>query len=168
MVFPYIGPLLRLRSDERLFALACGGRDDAFGVLLARYRPRLLRFCWGMANSAHAAERAVEGVAATAHRSLSAHDPPTAVGPWLYRIAREELRRMPRRRPAADAEPAGDLMAGIARLAEPQRAALLMREVDRLPYEDIAAALGTSVDNVKAVLVQARVALAETAQGPGP
>ena len=46
-------------------------------------------------------------------------------------------------------------------LPEQQRSALLMREMEGLSYNDLAAALGVTVPAVKSLLVRARVGLVE-------
>src|SRR5262249_16369367 len=48
-------------------------------------------------------------------------------------------------------------------LAETQRTALLLREIDALSYEQIAQAMETTVPSVKSLLVRARISLAEAA-----
>jgi hypothetical protein len=53
----------------------------------------------------------------------------------------------------------------VQELPETQRTALLLREIDGLSYEQIAAAMDTSVPGVKSLLVRARVSLAESAEG---
>lgn len=75
------------------------------------------------------------------------HDPPDeAPGPH----ARAEARA------ALDA-----VLADLQSLAEPDRAALLMRAEDQMPYEEIAAALGTTPGAVKVRVHRARRRLAE-------
>ena len=49
----------------------------------------------------------------------------------------------------------------MRRLPEPARTALIMRELDTLTYAELAVALDTSEPRIKALLVQARVSLAE-------
>lgn len=171
------GVALRLRSDQRLLSLARGGNSAAFDVLLARYRPRLLRFCAAMdPGSAGETKLVVERVAATARRAMLTGCQPDAVRAWLYCIACEELNERPDRTPS-NLPPPGDqppsasgsdrrshLVASIACLAERERAALLLRELDRLPYAEIAEILQTTVPDVEALLVRARVGLAEMAE----
>src|SRR6202035_5549811 len=52
----------------------------------------------------------------------------------------------------------------IGDLPETQRTALVLREMDALPYEQIAEAMETTVPSVKSLLVRARVSLAEAAE----
>jgi hypothetical protein len=101
------------------------------------------------------------------------------VKPWLYRIAHNEaISVLRRRRPTEqldDATPARvapdqletweSLLLDLRSLPERQRAALLLRELAGLDYDEIAVALsGTPVAARKSVF-EARAALAETAAG---
>jgi DNA-directed RNA polymerase specialized sigma24 family protein len=105
--------------------------------------------------------------------------------PWLYRIARNRsLNHL--RKPTADAQESMDmvpvveaattaekvsnreefrqLLNDVGKLPETQRSALLLREMDAMSYEEIAAAMETSVPSVKSLLVRARISLAEASQ----
>src|SRR3712207_6375516 len=81
-------PLLRLQSDERLFALVRRGNLHAFETLVARYEARLLAFCRHMLSSREDAEDVLQDVFAAAFPAMLADDRPVNVRPWLYRIAR--------------------------------------------------------------------------------
>jgi RNA polymerase sigma factor (sigma-70 family) len=177
-------PLLRFASDEKLIALVRRGREDAFEVLFDRYRPRLVAFARNMLRSAEDAEDVMQEVFVNAFRAIQADDRPIAVKPWLYRITRNrslnELRRN-----TADAvesmdvfegttsttgeaverrERIGEIVTDVKRLPEQQRAALLLREMEGLPYQQIADVLDTTVPSVKSLLVRARMGLAEAAE----
>jgi hypothetical protein len=56
------------------------------------------------------------------------------------------------------------LLQDVTKLPETQRAALLLREIDALSYEEIAEAMDTTVPSVKSLLVRARISLAEASQ----
>ena len=58
-------------------------------------------------------------------------------------------------------------LTSLQKLAESDRAALIMRVFDDLPYEDIAVALGTSVTAAKVRVHRARLRLAELCQEKG-
>jgi RNA polymerase sigma-70 factor (ECF subfamily) len=55
----------------------------------------------------------------------------------------------------------GAVLADLQTLAEPDRAALLMRAHEQMPYEEIAAALGITVAAAKVKVHRARMKLAE-------
>ena len=75
-------------SDEQLVVALRQGDQDAFGALVARYHPRLLRFCRQILRSTEDAEDALQDVFAAAFRTIVADDREIQVRPWLYRIAR--------------------------------------------------------------------------------
>lgn len=178
-------PLLRLQGDERLVALTRRGNDAAYEALVARYQARLLAFCRHMLSSREDAEDVLQEVFAAAYNALMADDRPINVRPWLYRIARNRCLNHLRRQQAVgmdsmdvhladnglstadrvhDREEFRQVIADVQQLAESQRTALLLREIDALSYEQIAEVMETTVPAVKSLLVRARVALAEAAE----
>ena len=79
-------------------------------------------------------------------------------------VALDENLRDPQAGPHAQAEQKAELsavLAGLQRLPEIDRAALLMRAFDEMPYEEIARALGISLAAVKVKIHRARLALAD-------
>jgi RNA polymerase sigma factor (sigma-70 family) len=182
---PAPGPLLRLASDERLITLIRRGHHAAFEALVQRYQARLLSFCRHMLGSREDAEDVLQDVFAAAFNAILADDREINVRPWLYRIARNRSLNHLRRTTAVGVdsmdtyfadhgqsvperilqrESFQGLIDDIGRLAETQRTALLLREIDALSYEQIAEVMDTTVPSVKSLLVRARVALAEAAE----
>ncbi len=177
-------PLLRFAADEKLIALVRRGRDDAFDVLVERYRPRLLAFCRNMMRSSEDAEDVLQEVFVNAYRAIRADDRPIAAKAWLYRIARNRCLNELRRNSAAGVESMDvfeateptaietverrehlkEIVIDVKRLPEQQRAALMLREMEGLPYQQIAEVLDTTVPSVKSLLVRARMGLAEAAE----
>jgi RNA polymerase sigma-70 factor (ECF subfamily) len=83
-------------------------------------------------------------------------------------VALDENLRDPRASPYAQAEQKAELrnvLAGLQKLPEIDRAALLMRAFDEMPYEEIARALGISLPAVKVKIHRARLALADIRNG---
>jgi RNA polymerase sigma factor (sigma-70 family) len=178
-------PLLRLQGDERLVTLTRRGNQAAYEALVARYQARLLAFCRHMLSSREDAEDVLQEVFAAAFNAMLADDRPINVRPWLYRIARNRCLNHLRKQTAIgvdsmdihladngtttadkvhDREDFRELVADVQTLAETQRTALLLREIDALSYEQIAEAMETTVPSVKSLLVRARVSLAEAAE----
>ncbi|HWT24227.1 MAG TPA: sigma-70 family RNA polymerase sigma factor, partial [Solirubrobacteraceae bacterium] len=179
-------PLLRLRSDEQLVAAFRAGGDEAFRVLHDRYRQKLFAYVRQMLGGASRqdAEDVLQDVFVRAYGALRADDRPITVRAWLYRVAHnrcmDHLRRpapapadvfqvscKPLHDPIEEAQRREDLrrlVADVGRLPEQQRSALLMREIDGLSYQDLAAALDVTVPAVKSLLVRARVGLVEAAE----
>ena len=97
-------------SDEALMSDLASGKQDAIGLLYARYAPTIL----GMAAQAlgrPTAEDIVQDVFLAVWKNAPAYDPKRGtVRPWLlqiahYRIANELRRRS--RRPQIEADPNG-------------------------------------------------------------
>ncbi len=178
-------PLLKLQGDEKLIAMARSGNAGAFETIVDRYQGRLLGFCRQMLGSTEDAEDVLQEVFVNAYRAMLADEREINLRPWLYRIARNRcLNHL--RKPTADAQESMDmvpvveaattaekvnnreefrqLLTDVGKLPETQRSALLLREMDAMSYEEIAAAMETSVPSVKSLLVRARISLAEASQ----
>ena len=178
-------PLLKLQGDEKLIAMARSGNAGAFEAIVDRYQARLLGFCRQMLGSTEDAEDVLQEVFVNAYRAMLADEREINLRPWLYRIARNRcLNHL--RKPTADAQESMDmvpvveaastaekvsnreefrqLLTDVGKLPETQRSALLLREMDAMSYEEIAAAMETSVPSVKSLLVRARISLAEASQ----
>ena len=181
-------PLLRLQPDERLVTMTRRGDQAAFEALVSRYQSKLLGFCRHMLGNREDAEDVLQEVFAAAYTAMLADNRAIMVKPWLYRIARNRSLNHMRRQKAvgvdsmdihvsefglstADRAQNRDefmsLMQDITVLPETQRTALLLREIDGLPYEQIADVMETTVPSVKSLLVRARVALAEMTEARG-
>ena len=178
-------PLLKLQGDEKLIAMARSGNPGAFEAIVDRYQGRLLGFCRQMLGSTEDAEDVLQEVFVNAYRAMLADEREINLRPWLYRIARNRCLNY-LRKPKADAQESMDMvpevdaastaekvhnreefrqiLSDVNKLPETQRAALLLREMDALSYEEIAAAMDTTVPSVKSLLVRARISLAEASQ----
>lgn len=150
----------------------------SFGELYVRYAPHVFRFALYLSGDRHEAE---DITSETFVRAWSATVPirtATARG-YLFTIARhlflqglprrsrhselDEQMRDPRAGADVQAEVSSELKAALARLQrlpEGDRAALVMRAMDEMPYEEIARVLGISLAAVKTRIHRARVALA--------
>jgi RNA polymerase sigma factor (sigma-70 family) len=178
-------PLLKLQGDAKLIAMARSGNTGAFETIVDRYQSRLLGFCRQMLGSTEDAEDVLQEVFVNAYRAMLADEREINLRPWLYRICRNRcLNHL--RKPTADAQESMDmvpvveaastaekvsnreefrqLLSDVGKLPETQRSALLLREMDAMSYEEIAAAMETSVPSVKSLLVRARISLAEASQ----
>jgi RNA polymerase sigma factor (sigma-70 family) len=179
------GPLLRLRTDEQLLTLFRAGHDEAFGTLHDRYRQRLLAYTRQMLGGSQSdAEDVLQDVFLRAYHALRADRRPVALRAWLYRVAHNrcidqlrrpapaaediyDLNRGVQSDPIVEAERREDLrrlVADVRGLPEQQRSALLMRELEGLPYRELADALGVTVPAIKSLLVRARVGLVEAGE----
>ncbi|MEO8687029.1 MAG: RNA polymerase sigma factor [Solirubrobacteraceae bacterium] len=176
-------PLLRLRSDEQLLALFRSGREDAFRAIHDRYHDRLLAYVRHMLRGSSEAEDVVQDVFLRAYGALRAGEREIAMRPWLYRVAHNRCIDYVRRPPASPLQPDELLPGGIDPVAaaeqredlrrlvadlhalpDAQRSALIIRELEGLSYDDLAATLDVTVPAVKSLLVRARTGLAEAAE----
>src|SRR6476469_3525359 len=165
--------------------MARSGNPSAFETIVDRYQGRLLGFCRQMLGSTEDAEDVLQEVFVNAYKAMLRDEREINLRPWLYRIARNRsLNHL--RKPTADAQESMDmvpaveasstaekvhnreefrqLLVDVKKLPETQRSALLLREMDALSYEEIAAAMETTVPSVKSLLVRARISLAEASQ----
>src|SRR4051795_2183349 len=175
--------LLRLRSDEALVELFRAGHDDAFDEIVERYRDKLLAHARHVLRGSDEAQDVVQDVFVRAHGALRPDDREMTLKPWLYRIAHNRCMDVIRRPTPVPSEPSLDeaapadtvnevqrrddlrhLVQDIGQLPDQQRSALVIRELGGLSYEDMAAALDTTVPAIKSLLVRARIGLAETAE----
>lgn len=149
------------------------------------HRSALVQHCRRMLGSSSEAEDAAQETIVRAWRGLDRFEGRSSVRSWLWRIATNvciDMTRSPQRRAVA-AEPASlvavaavdgdpvdhavtaDEVRGAVdvlatRLTGRQRAALLLRDVYRLPASDAADRLGVSVASVNSALQRARAVLA--------
>ena len=182
-----VGVRHRAQSTDRALLLATArGDEGAFAVLVARHRPRLVRYATSRCGRDGAlAEDAVQDALVRAHRAIVAGKVPADVQAWLFAIVRNRCHDYFRAsRPTAPLPPelpggspsafdeverserlAGALNA-VDQLPTAQRAALLGRELEGRSYEDIAERQATTVAAVKSLLHRARATLAHQASLP--
>ncbi|GMU84600.1 MAG: hypothetical protein AMXMBFR47_44690 [Planctomycetota bacterium] len=171
-------------DDLDLIRRLRAGDAAAAGLLADRYRAALVRFARSMIASDAAAEDVAQETLARLSRESLPEGPPR---PWLYRIARNLCLDLLRRRKASPTC-GGQLETGLDRarttagpltrvaaiersdavrraldaLPEEYRAVLILRHVENLAREEIAAVLGISAAAVKGRLVRGSELLRET------
>src|SRR3989475_13319840 len=85
--------------DIEVVARVLGGDGEAFGILIRRYEPGLLRFATRMLGNPDAAADAVAESLVRAYRHLAQCRDPGRLRSWLYRITGKRCRsHLPRRR----------------------------------------------------------------------
>jgi RNA polymerase sigma factor (sigma-70 family) len=172
-----LGPVLRAQSDRRLVDLVRGGNERAFEEIVRRYRRPLDRFAASIVG-AHA-DDVTQDSFRKALEALRHAEAEVELRPWLFRIVRNTALNDLRDRPPAASELAEDLVAGgrpaaaeaeqraelqdltaqLRALPENQRAALVMRELEGMSHEEIAAALGISDGAARQAIARARAAI---------
>ncbi|HEV8535301.1 MAG TPA: sigma-70 family RNA polymerase sigma factor [Candidatus Limnocylindria bacterium] len=162
---------------------AClAGHADAYATLVERYGGRVFNIALRITGEAHAANDCAQEAFIRAYRALHQYDPALPFGPWLYRIATnaslnyvqrwrahettvEELPDPPEEAeegPEATAvrrEELAEVVAAMAELPAAYRAALTLRHMQQLSYQEVADALGIPLGTVKTHLHRARAAL---------
>lgn len=173
------GGRLRGVADDRLVALVRDGRDDAFAELCRRHETRLRRLATRVLKDPHLAEDIVQEALWRAHRALLRDRREVQLKPWLAQIVRncalDELSRRPQvlvelhdEHAARDADPhdtlghradARQLLADLTALPPAQRHALVRRELDGVPHEQIAAELDITTGASRNLVHRARTNL---------
>jgi RNA polymerase sigma factor (sigma-70 family) len=172
-----VGPALRTQPDGRLVKLVRGGYETAFEEIVRRYGQPLRRYAAAIVGGS--AEDVTQDAFSKALLALRRDGAEIELRPWLFRIVRNTaLNDLRDRPPSADElaealtggggnpaeeierrEELAELMRRLRALPEPQRAAIVMRELEGLGHEEIAAALGLSGGAARQAIYRARRAL---------
>lgn len=172
-----------MSSDERLAARAAKGEQRAFEQIYERYHQDIYRFCLAMVGNPQDAQDALQNTMVKVLRGLPGEEREIKLRPWLYRIARNEaVEILRRRRDSVELEPQQmpvvavtdtaetrerlrTLLADLEQLPERQRAALVMRELSGLDFDQIGASFGTSAAVARQTLYEARLSLRQLEAG---
>jgi RNA polymerase sigma-70 factor (ECF subfamily) len=165
-------------ADRLLIEAASVGDERAFEELMRRHGARVYRVALRMMGSAEDAEEATQDAWLAAWRALPRFRRESTFTTWLYRIVTNRCLGSPgRQRPteslsaeipdrALQADDQAELHARLVALTQAilvltpeQRAPLVLRELEGLPYEEIADVLGVSVEAVKSRIHRARASL---------
>jgi RNA polymerase sigma-70 factor, ECF subfamily len=171
--------------DEDLVRRYLSGDPSAFAVLVERHQNRVYNVALRVLGSAEDARDATQEAFIAALRKLSSFRGDAAFTTWMHRVtvnACYDLLRKQRRQPllrlaAEDGEPLpdpgppepdhADTTAGtvdaaraLAQVPEEFRIALVLADVQDLPYERIAQVLDVPVGTVKSRVHRGRLALA--------
>ncbi|MGZ5288629.1 MAG: RNA polymerase sigma factor [Actinomycetota bacterium] len=182
------------RPDDLLLRRARDGDTAAFGELVERHQSRIYAVCLRILADPEEARDAAQDAFITAFRKLAQFRGDAAFTTWLHRIAvnacYDELRRAKRRPmlhtvtpadddrapepgpPSADHadEIAGtlDVTKALAAIPDDFRIALVLADVEDLPYDEIARVLEVPVGTVKSRVHRGRIALAKELTGEPP
>ena len=136
------------RLSEQILVLRCQtGDETAFAQLVERYGPRLRYYLQKAFGRRDGAEDAWQDVWFTVFRKVRGLTDPGAFTPWLYQIAR---------RRAYDGQ---RIHAALDELTLEHREVLVLRFLEDMAYEDIAAVTGCQMGTVKSRLYYAKRAL---------
>lgn len=173
----------RVESDEALVRRCAGGDRHAFEALVARHEAALFRFAVRACGDEREAEDALQDGLLAAWRGAGGFRGESAARTWLFQVVVNACHRRRRRRAgqghAAPLDEAGALEvresgpdaraaarqvgraidAALAEMSEEAREVLLLRDVEGLPGEETAAALGVGLAAMKSRLHRARLEL---------
>jgi RNA polymerase sigma factor (sigma-70 family) len=171
-----LGPALRTQPDRRLVGLVRDGYELAFEEIVRRYGKALARYAAAIVGSR--GEDVTQDAFSKALLALRHNDGEIELRPWLYRIVRNTaLNDLRDSAPSAELlaeaiasgespaeelerrEELSDLIQRLRALPKTQRAAIVMREMEGLSHEEIAAALGVSGGAARQAIHRARQAL---------
>jgi RNA polymerase sigma-70 factor, ECF subfamily len=160
------------------------GDPSGFTDLVRRYQDRIYSLCRYMIGDADDARDAAQDVFVKVYGSLKRYRPDSSVYTWLYRIAVNtclDYRKKARPKPledesAVDSVPSGNpsperlyqsketgllIEKALLGLPEEFRAAIVLREIEGLSYQEISDVLHTSIGTVKSRISRAREELKE-------
>ena len=174
--------------DELLLRRAQSGDPEAFERLMEPLEQLVWRVCWHYTGNREAAEDCGQEAMIRIWRNLANYRGECALESWVYRIAAnccmDWLRKKKRDQsvslePMAEQgfDPADDapgteeqavaederrrLREAITLLPDDQREALVLTQLERVPYEEAARALGVSEGTVKSRVNRAKARLKE-------
>ncbi len=167
-------------SDAEVVARVLGGDPEAFGLVIRRYEAGLVRFATRMLGSRDGAADAVAESFVRAYRHLASCREPSRLRTWLYRIVANRCKSHLARRPVADlslddappvADPVDNEVAleraeqltlvarALGELPPEKREAFVLKHVEGLSYQEMAAVTGERIPTLKMRVHRAREAL---------
>ncbi|MSR60450.1 MAG: sigma-70 family RNA polymerase sigma factor [Planctomycetaceae bacterium] len=177
-----------LKSDQQLIAECLAGQTHVFGDLVLRYQDRLYNMLINVLGSGEDARDVAQEAFVSAFQKLHTFKGQSAFYSWLFRIAMnsavsrqrkrnhipvsiEALRSQtgleptdqhPDNHPSYSMESAerqAAVQAALADLPEEFRKVLVLKEMDELRYEEIAAIVGCPIGTVRSRIHRARAEL---------
>jgi RNA polymerase sigma-70 factor (ECF subfamily) len=157
-------------TDAMLVRLTVDGEASAFAALVDRHAPTCLRYAMRMLGNREDAEEVTQEALLRAHRALARYNEQTAFRTWLMSILINRCRTalLTRRRrttrivldddavqraAADDTSRQFDLRQSIdhavAQLDPSQREAFLLKHVEQLSYDEMAAMTGVGISALK-------------------
>ena len=169
-------------TDQEIVHRCLSGDPEAYEALVERYGGRVYNVALRITHDPDAARDCAQEAFIRAYRALHQYDPMYPFGPWIFRIAtntslnfvqRGRSREITVEERPEHAEPleAGpelsairkedvqEVLDAMALLPPAYRAALTLRHMQQLSYQEVADALGLPLGTVKTHLHRARAAL---------
>lgn len=171
-------------SDHDLVKAFAGGDQNAVEELLRRHQNRVYGLAFRLLGNRPDALDATQEVFVTLLRKARTFRAESAFSTWLYRVTANacyDIQRRHSREPqgikvpelpvpdrTSSVESRMVVEEALAGLPQDQRTALVLREINDLPYEEIADVTGVAIGTVKSRIARARAALVEALTGGEP
>ncbi len=174
-----------VRPFALLIARACQGDLAAFDQIMIAHQQKVTGLAWRMLGNQEDARDAAQETFLRVYKHLNKFDPAQDFAGWLYRIAVNVCRDLARKRGRGNplsfeaereagtlAEPVSPhntehkamhaqerdiLLRALATLTEKERAAIVLRDLEGLPTEEVARILGSTPTTVRSQICTARV-----------
>ena len=173
-------------AQEREIVLRCQNGDaDAMGILIIQYQHWVYNIAYGMLGHHQDAEDVAQDAFLSAWENIGKFQFRSRFSTWLYRIVKNKclnhidqyqrrktdpteiddsqpwvpLETVTPEEEALRTEEAEIVHAALAKLKDSYREILVLRELQDLPYQEIAEILGCTLGRVKSRLHEARKAL---------
>jgi len=169
-------------EERKLVEMAREGREDAYAELVRAYQSKVFSMAYGFTGNRESADDLAQEIFLKAYLALPRFRFGSAFGTWLYRVAVNHIKDFLRKRSKVNevsleavGEPAAadDAVAmmekeredegrrklvrrELATLPDKYRIVLTLRDVEGLPYEEIARVIGLSPGTLDSRLHRAR------------
>ena len=175
-------------TDEQLMSLFQGGDENAYIVLVNRYKDKLINFIFHYLKDSESAEDIVQETMIKLYQKKHYYKEIAKFSTWLYTIAKNlantELRKIKNRKttllsqfskddktyeiPSEDLEIGQEvqtdvvneiIMDAVNQLSEKFKSVIVLRDIQEISYEDISEIIGVPIGTVKSRINRARLQL---------
>lgn len=178
-------PAREIRPFDLLISRALKGDLTTFDQIIITHQQRVMGIAWRMLGDKEDAQDAAQETFLRVYKHLNKFDPEQDFAAWLYRIAVNVCRDLARKRGRGNPtsfeaereagtlkEPASShntehsamhaqeraiVVRALAMLSEKERAAIVLRDLEGLPTDEVARILGSTPTTVRSQISTARV-----------
>lgn len=169
---------LHEQPDSAIVESIQAGNELAFDELMRRYKRPIINFCYRLLGDTGDAEDVAQEVFVRVYQNIADYRPRAKFSTWLFALARNaaiDRLRYRKRHPteSLDAAPepvakpvgvdeiSGHIAAGIAKLPDDQRTAIVLAEYHEMSHAEIAGIMRCSEKSVESRLYRAKRELRE-------
>jgi RNA polymerase sigma-70 factor (ECF subfamily) len=162
-------------NEQEIIRRVISGDNDAYGQLIERYQPGLIRYCYTIVHDPDGAEDIAQEAFIRAYDKLNHYDPDFRFSTWLYKIAHNLALKSLRRRPdlqfdedagftaydheqdVSDREDKEEaIRQAVAGLSVNYQSVIFLHYWERRDYTEIADIMGVPTTTIKNWLYRAR------------